>query len=120
MKHQRQTFEEKKDLVQKVDELSKNEKISIKEACKRLDTPYWKYHAAVKAIKNEKRKAKAESKALSTASKSSNELKVELVFKGDVAQLVMEYADTYNVEPEVVCRILLIDALREKKGRYSK
>jgi hypothetical protein len=68
----------------------------------------------VKAIKKGKRTAKAASKAAST-SKSSTELKVELVFKGEAAKLVREYADTYNVEPEVVCRILLIDALSEKK-----
>lgn len=111
----RQTLEEKKDLVQKVDELVKNENLSVKEACNRLDIPYWKYHAAVKSIKNEKKKARAEAKTLTAISKPSGELKVELVFKGDAARLVREYAETYGVEPEVVCRILLIDALREKK-----
>lgn len=110
MKRQRQTLEEKKDLEQKVDELSKNEKISIKEACKRLEIPYWKYHAAVKSIKNENRKAKAEKR-----SSGNQELKVELVFKGDIAKLAKDYADRYGVEPEAVCRSLLIDALKEKK-----
>jgi len=68
-------------------------------------------------IKNEKRNARAESKSKYVVSKSSDvgELKVEFVFKGDVAKLVREYADTYGVEPNVVCRILLIDALKEKK-----
>jgi hypothetical protein len=117
MKLQRQTLEEKTDLVQKVNELSRNENISIKETCKRLDTPYFKYFNAMKAIKNEKRKIKAEKKLLSIASKPSDvgELRVELVFKGEAAKLVRESADAYGVEPEAVCRILLIDALKENK-----
>jgi hypothetical protein len=110
---QRLTVEEKKDLVEKIDGLVKSENLSVKEACKRLDIPYWKYHAAVKSLKNEKKKARTEAKALSTVS-TKGELKVELVFKGDVAKLVREYAETYGVEPEVVCRILIIDALKEK------
>lgn len=114
MKQQRLTLEEKKELVEKVDELVKRENLSVKEACKRQDIPYWKYHAAVKSLKNEKRKARAEAKALAVTSKNG-ELKVELVFKGDAAKLVREYAEAYDVEPEVVCRIMVIDALKEKK-----
>ncbi|MBF0554212.1 MAG: hypothetical protein HQK96_06575 [Nitrospirae bacterium] len=109
-------MEEKKDLVGKVEELAKSENISIKEACKRLDTPYWKYFNALKSMKNGKKKTKMAIKA-SKASKPSEvgELKVELVFKGESAKQVKEYAEAYGVEPEVVCRIMLIDALKEKK-----
>jgi hypothetical protein len=111
---QRLTLEEKKDLVGKVDELVKTEKISVKEACKRLDTPYWKYFNALKGLKNKKKKARVRAKELAVAS-VSGELKVELVFKGDTAKLVCEYAEAYGIEPEAVCRILVIDALNEKK-----
>src|SRR5271157_2690882 len=104
---QRLTVEEKKDLVQKVNELAKSEKISIKEACKRLDVLYWKYFNALKTIKTEKKKARVEAKSLAAAS-VNGELKIELIFKGDAAKLVMEYAEAYGVEPEVVCRIMVI------------
>lgn len=111
---QRLTVEEKKGLVQKVDNLAKSEKLSVKEACKRLDMPWWTYYSALRTIKNEKKKARAEAKLFAAAS-ANGELKVELVFKGDTARLVREYADAYSVEPEVVCRIMVIDALKEKK-----
>lgn len=106
----RLTFDEKKDLVQKIDELVKVENISVKEACNRLDIPYWKYHAAVKSIKKEARKNKPEKKSI-----SNQELTVKLFFKGESAKLVREYAETYGVGPDVICRIMLIDALKEKK-----
>jgi hypothetical protein len=105
---------EKKGFVEKVDELVKNESISVKEACKQLDTPYWKYFNALKAIKSGKKKARVEAKELSTTPVSS-ELNLELVFKGDTAKLVREYALAYDVEPEVVCRIMIIDALKDKQ-----
>jgi hypothetical protein len=113
MKHQRQTLEEKKDLVGKVDELVKNKKISIKEACKRLDIPYWNYFNASKTIKKWKKKVKTGAKKLPVAP-VNGELKMELVFKGDMAKQVREYAEAYSVEPEVVCRIIVIDGLKEK------
>lgn len=108
------TLEEKKDLVQKVRGFSKSENISIKEACKRLDIPFWRYYAALKTIKKVNKNARAEARALAAAS-DNGALSVELVFKGDAAKLVREYADKYSVEPEVVCKILLIDTLKEKK-----
>ena len=116
---QRLTVEEKKDLVGKVDELAKSEKISVKEACKRLDTPYWKYFNALKGLKKGKKtvravKTKAETKSLAAPS-VNDELKMELVFKGGAAKLVCEYADAYGIEPEAVCRIMVIDALKDKK-----
>jgi hypothetical protein len=112
---QRLTPEEKKDLVGKVDELVKTEKISVKEACKRLDTPYWKYFNALKGIKKGKKKVRVvKAKALAVPY-VNDELKMELVFKGGTAKLVCEYADAYGVEPEAVCRIMVIDALKEKK-----
>jgi hypothetical protein len=43
------------------------------------------------------------------------ELKFELVFKGDVAGQVREYAEAYGVDPKVVCRIMVIDGLKDKK-----
>jgi hypothetical protein len=115
---QRLTLEEKKDLVGKVDELAKNEKISVKEACKRLDTPYWKYFNALKGMKKGKKKVRAKTKAetkVLTATPVNDELKVELVFKEGTAKLVCEYSEAYGVEPEAVCRILVIDALKDKK-----
>jgi uncharacterized radical SAM superfamily protein len=138
MKPQRLTLEEKKDLVGKVDDLAKNEKISVKEACKRLDMPYWKYFNALKVIKSSKKKvkvgarvgvkvgaktgkkvaAKAEAKPEARTLPivyTNGELKVELVFKGDTAKLVKGYALAYDVEPEVVCRIMVIDALNDKR-----
>ncbi len=111
---QRLTLDEKKELVEKVKELSKSEKIGIKEACNRLNTPFWKYYGALKSIKKGNKKAKAEAKAVAV-SPASGELKVEMTLKGEAARIVREYADAYNVEPEVVCKILLIDALKEKK-----
>jgi len=130
MKPQRLTLEEKKDLVGKVDDLAKNEKISVKEACKRLEMPYWKYFNALKVIKSSKKKvkvgakagkkagakavAKTETRALPAVS-TNGELTVELVFKGDAAKLVKGYALAYDVEPEVVCRIMVIDALNDKR-----
>lgn len=116
---QRLTVEEKKDLVGKVDELAKREKISVKEACKRLDTPYWKYFNALKGLKKGKKNVRAKTKAgvkVLTAAPVNDELRMELVFKGGTAKLVCEYADAYGIEPEAVCRILLVDALKEKKG----
>jgi hypothetical protein len=110
---QRLTIDEKRDLVQKVKEYSKNENTSIKEACKRLDVPFWKYYGALKSLKGSK-KSKAEGKTLADVS-TKGALKVEMVFKGDAAKLVKGYADAYGVEPEVVCKILLIDALKDKK-----
>jgi hypothetical protein len=113
MKHQRLSLEDKKDLVGKVDELVKSENVSVKEACSRLDTPYWKYFNALKTIKNGKKKAKTGAKTLVVAP-VNDDLKMELVFKGDIAKLVMEYAEAYCVEPEVVCKIIVIDALKER------
>jgi hypothetical protein len=118
MAHQRLTLEEKKDLTGKVEELAKSEKIGIKEACKRLDIPYWKYFNALKTMKKGKKKAKIEGKSKApkvSAPSEVGELKVEMVFKGESANQVKEYAEAYGLEPEVVCRILLIDALKEKK-----
>jgi hypothetical protein len=118
MAHQRLTDEEKKDLTGKVEELAKSEKISIKEACKRLDIPYWKYFNALKTMKKGKKKARIATKSKAPkaiAPSEVGELKVELVFSGESANQVKEYAESYGVEPEVVCRILLIDALKEKK-----
>ena len=118
MAHQRLTLEEKTDLTGKVEDLAKSEKISIKEACKRLDIPYWKYFNALKTMKKGKKKARIaiKSKAPKAIAPSDvGELKVELVFWGESANQVREYAESYGVEPEVVCRILLIDALKEKK-----
>ena len=118
MAHQRLTLEEKKELTGKVEELAKSEKISIKEACKRLDTPYWKYFNALKTMKKGKKKARLAIKSKSPkaiAPSEVGELKVELVFRGESSKLVCEYADTYDLEPEAVCRILVIDALKEKK-----
>jgi len=114
MAQKRLTSEEKKELTGKVEELAKSEKISIKEACKRLDIPYWKYFNALKSIKKGK---KTTGKKAPAAPKPTNagELKVELVFKGNIAEQVMEYAEAYGVEPNVVCRIMVIDALKEKK-----
>jgi hypothetical protein len=63
---------------------------------------------------SKKSKAEGKPKVLANVS-TKGELKVETVFKGDAAKLVREYADTYGVEPEVVCKILLIDALKDKK-----
>ncbi len=108
------TLEEKKGLVQKVRGSSKSENISIKEACKRLDVPFWKYYGALKTIKKANKKARAEARALAVVP-GNGEMRVEMVFKGDAARLVREYADSYGVEPEAVCKVLLIDALKEKK-----
>jgi len=108
------SFEEKRDLVGKVDDLSKNDKISIKEACNRLDVPYWKYHAVIKSIKNGKKKARTKANTL-VAPTVNGDLRVEMVFKGDTAKLVREYSETYCVEPDVACRIMVIDTLKGKK-----
>jgi DNA replication initiation complex subunit (GINS family) len=110
----RLTPEEKKELTGKVEELAKSEKISIREACKRLDTPYWKYFNSLKSMKKGKKTTGKKAPA-ALKSTSAGELKVELVFKGNVAEQVREYAEAYGVEPEVVCRIMVIDGLKEKK-----
>jgi hypothetical protein len=116
---QRLSLEEKKDLVQKVKDFSKNENTSIKEACKRLDIPFWKYYGALKSIKSEGKKTKARGRK-PVAVSTKGELKVDLVFKGNTAQLVREYVDAYGVEPETICKIILIDALKEKKKPIQK
>jgi hypothetical protein len=111
---QRLTVEEKTDIVEKVDELVKREKISVKEACNRLDVPYWKYFNALKGLKKAKKKARAVKAKTVAPTSVKGELNVELVFKGKIAEQVREYAEAYGVEPEVVCRIMVVDALKRK------
>ncbi|AFC99176.1 hypothetical protein Mtc_0409 [Methanocella conradii HZ254] len=62
------------------------------------------------------KKARDETRAVS-ASPASGKLKVEIALKREAARIVREYAD---IEPEVICKILLIDALKEKKKLVLK
>jgi hypothetical protein len=114
MAQKRLTPEEKKELTGKVEELAKSEKISIREACKRLDIPYWKYFNALKILKKGKKTVGKKAPAAPKPT-SAGELKVELVFKGNIAEQVRQYAEAYGVEPEVVCRIMVIDGLKQNK-----
>jgi hypothetical protein len=116
---QRLSLEEKKDLVQKVKDFSKNENTGIKDACKQLDIPFWKYYGALKSVKSEGKKTKTRGRTPAIIS-TKGELKIDLVFKGDAAQLVRDYVDAYGVEPEIICKIILIDALKEKKKPMQK
>jgi hypothetical protein len=121
MKLQRMSLDEKKEFIGKVDELAKTEKISVKEACKRLDIPYWKYFNALKGLKKTKKKGKVAEKGRRSTAKvvpmiiANGELKVDLLFKGDAATLIRDYAMACGVEPEIVCRIMVIDSLKNKR-----
>jgi uncharacterized radical SAM superfamily protein len=120
MKLQRMSVDEKREFIAKVDELAKAEKISVKEACKRLDIPYWKYFNALKGLKKTKKNRKVAQKGKAAAKiipvvTANGELKVELLFKGDTATLIRDYAVACDVEPEIVCRIMVIDSLKDKR-----